>query len=106
MADVAVSNVFAYREIAPTTFSGTVSPSWHHRLAGTAYVETLPMQGFVLAMSLDGPTIVGASEINPDGSWEITGVAQKYDGKELIILGISRTSTDNYAIVSRVKTVN
>lgn len=106
MADVAISNAFAYRDLAPVSFSGSVNPSWHHRLAGTAYVETLPMQGFVIAMSLDGPTIVGATEINPDGSWEITGIAQKYDTKELIVLGISRDANDNYAIVSRVKTVN
>ena len=106
MADVSVSNILVQRPEVSVTVSGDIVPPWPHRLAGHAFVETQPMEGFVVVMSLDGPTIVGSCEVEPDGTWEIKGISSKYQDTELIVLGISRTSTDNYAIVSRVKTVN
>lgn len=106
MADVAVNNVFIQRPHVQITITGAIVPPWRHRLAGHAFVETQPMSGFVVAMALDGPTIIGTCEVEPDGSWEIKGISSKYQDTEIIVLGISRTASDNYAIVSRVKTVN
>lgn len=79
--------------------------SWADRLAGTAFIEATPMTGFVVALSLDGPELVGLSQIAEDGTWEITGIAQRYASKELFVLGVSRDTATSYAIASRVYTV-
>ena len=63
------------------------------------------MVGYVVAICLDGPVTVGTTEINTDGTWEITGIAEPYADKELIVLGIPRDADTNVAIASRVKPV-
>jgi hypothetical protein len=89
------------------TFGSPVSitRAWNDRLAGTAFVEADPMVGYVIALCLDGPVTVGITEIEADGSWEITGIAEPYAGKELVILGIPRDTSTSFAIASRIKPV-
>jgi hypothetical protein len=106
MANIAANNVFIFGDQTISTTPVTPTKDWKDRLAGTAFVESSPMEGFVLAISLRGPTVVGISNIDAgDGSWEITNIGQQYDGEDLIVLGISRDTNNNYAVASRVKTV-
>lgn len=106
MATITASNIFVMNSRVINTAAVDIINPWNDRLAGTAFVESAIMDGFVLAMSLQGPTIVGMANINQsDGTWEIKNIAQKYDGQELVVLGISRSSNNNYAVASRVKTV-
>lgn len=85
----------------------TVTPSWKHRLAGTAFIEADPMDGVVMAIDMNGPTIVGCSEVNQStGAFEITDIPQKYEDRELLVIGYPRTATNSVAISSRVKPVN
>ncbi len=106
MADITVSAVDITR--GPGAYGSPVALTypWPNRLAGSAYVEAVPMDGFVIAIALDGPTTVGVGGINPDGSWEIIGIAEKYSTTKLVVLGMPRNQTLNYALASHVLPVN
>jgi len=92
-------------------FNGTlgdpvvVTRSWKDRLAGTAFVGPDPMEGFVAAIGMDGPVVVGVADIAADGTWEITDIPERYDGVDLLVIGIPRTSSESYATASRIRTV-
>lgn len=105
MATITAANLFVYGDQTISTTPVTPTRPWNDRLAGTAFVESTPMEGFVIALSLQGPTVVGVANIAVDGTWEIQNIGQQYDGEELVVLGISRDSNNNYAVASRVKTV-
>jgi len=109
MAVVTVPSIYIFDTFLTTgvvPVPGGVVYNWKHRLAGTAYVEANPMVGTVLAL-LPGPyTVLGLTTVNPDGTWEITGISREYEGKELLVLGIPNDPTVNYATASRIKTVN
>lgn len=108
MATINPDNIFILNaplaEYSPVEI--VITRPWRSRLAGTAFVEANPMDGYVIAIHLDGPTVVGTSRINEDGTWEITNIAERYSDRELIVLGISRATGSSYAIASRVKPVN
>lgn len=105
MATISAANLFVFGDQSVSTTPITPVRAWKDRLAGTAFVESDVMEGFVLAMSLQGPTVVGVANIEVDGSWEITNIGQQYENAELVVLGISRNSNNNYAVASRVKPV-
>lgn len=106
MTTITPANLFILGEFEGA-FGSPVSTNqtWNDRLAGTAFVGADPMEGTVIALTLDGPTVVGVTSINVDGTWEITGIAEPFATTELIILGVPRDVDTNIAIASRVKPV-
>lgn len=103
MANLTASSLFVLGNF-DETFGDPVSitNSWADRLAGTAFVGGTAMEGFVIALSMDGPTLVGVSDIAIDGTWEITNIAEQYATKKLVVLGLPFDETVNVAIASRV----
>ena len=106
MADLALSSLFILGDVS-IDFGDpvTVTNAWADRLAGTAFVEADPMTGVVIAISMEGPVVVGSCDIDAEGNWEIINIAERYADKELIVLGIPRDLTASVAIASRVKPV-
>lgn len=105
MANIVADNLFNLSGATTLGSPVTITLGWNDRLAGTAFVESDPMDGFVIALSLNGPTIVGSSVIDAEGNWEITGIASRHDGESLIVIGVPRNASYNLAMASRITTV-
>jgi len=107
MAIITPDNIFFMRGgDAIVTSSVAMTWPWPARLAGSAFIDATPMVGTVLAITLDGPTVVGSAEIRGDGTWEIRGIAERFSQAELLVIGIPRGGNTNFAVSSRVRPVN
>jgi len=107
MAVIIPDNTFFMRGgDAVVSFSVTMTWPWRSRLAGTAFVDATPMAGTVVALSLEGPTIVGSADIRSDGAWEIRGIAERFSQAELLVIGIPRGGNASFAVSSRVRPVD
>lgn len=102
MANINASTVHITRAVGTYGSPVSIDFPWPNRLAGSAFVEAVPMTGYVMAIALDGPVIAGVGAINTDGSWEIRGIAEKFSTTKLLVLGMPRNQSLNYAIASHV----
>jgi hypothetical protein len=81
MATIVATNIFVLNSRTILSTPTTIENAWNDRLAGISNIDPL------------------------DGTWEITNISERFDGEELVVLGISRSTNNNYAVASRVKTV-
>jgi hypothetical protein len=105
MATIVADNIFNINGQELTGTPAQITGLWKDRVSGTAFVESSPMEGFVIALSLAGPVVLGVSTIDESGNWEIVGIPQAYENTEILVLGVPKASGVNYAIASRVNTV-
>lgn len=78
---------------------------YNHRLSGTVAVNEVAAEKRVVVMTRGTMVIIDSTVSRPDGTWDIFGIAQKYDGVALTVIATDYTDTYNAEIADNVKTV-